>query len=692
MAPIFYPRALRQTIALLLWTILFAGTLWSQGPASEWSAYGGTGAGQRYSAASEINTRNVRDLHPAWTFHTHVFDQPSKSSNWRASFEATPVLWHGTLYFDTPFNELFALDAATGKRKWSYDPRVNREGGIYIVTSRGVSVWQAQHPRPGTCGAAAVIMATVDRRLIARDATTGKACPRFGQAGSIDLTQGLDFSAKALFEYTSAPTIAGDTIVLGSSVADNQQVFAASGAVRAFDAITGQQKWSWEPIRDEQAVRTHAVGSANAWSTISADPEHDLVFVPTGSASVDFYGGTRPGDDRDANSLVALRASTGERVWAFQFVHHDLWDYDTPSQPVLFTFRKKIPAVAVVTKTSMIFVFDRLTGRPLFPIEERPVPQSTLAGEKTSPTQPFSSLPTLTPLRFSATDLHLVKADEQRFCEDRLRLAQNDGVFTPPSTQGAIVYPGDLGGANWGSASFDPVTGVLYTRVSNMPYLVQELPRAPAKEPPVIMPPPEPGLKAAIHRLLADRPAPPPPPHTTSQPPVILGGTYLSPDSGGVQQREGSGQEGTPYWLSRAAFMTPGGTPCSPQPFGSIVATDLNTGKQLWSVPHGKSPSGELGSIGAGGTITTAGGLVFAASTNDGLLRAYATESGRELWASHLPAPANATPMTYEAGGRQFLVIAAGGHGFIGKGQGDAVIAYALPRHGERSHGTGWPR
>ena len=597
-------------------------------------------------------------------------------------------MWNNTLFFDTPFNTLFALDAATGRLRWSYDPKVDREGGIYIVTSRGVSVWQSQHPKPGTCGTAAVIMATVDRRLIARDARSGKACPRFGQAGSVDLTQGLDFGDKTLFEYTSAPTISGDTIVLGSSVADNQRVFAASGAVRGFSAVTGKQKWAWEPIRDEQAVRAHAVGSANAWSTISADPEHDLVFVPTGSASVDFFGGTRPGDDRDSDSLVALRASTGQRVWAFQFVHHDLWDYDTPAQPVLFTFRNRIPAVAVVTKTSMVFVFNRLTGKPLFPIEERPVPQSTLAGEKTSPTQPFSSLPSLTPLRFTAADLHLAKPDDQRFCEDRLHLAHNDGVFTPPSTQGAIVYPGDLGGANWGSASFDPLRNILYTRVSNMPYVVQEVPRAPAPAPPVIMPPPQPGLKAAIHRLLGDQPAPvpPPQPHTTAKQPMILGGTYLSPDSGGVQQREGSGQEGTPYWLSRAAFMTPGGTPCAPQPFGSIVATNLDTGKQLWSVAHGKSPSGELGSIGAGGTITTAGGLIFAASTNDGLFRAYASGSGRELWKYRLPAPANATPMTYEAGGRQFVVIAAGGHGFIGKGQSDAVVAFALRPGNTRPH------
>lgn len=628
----------------------------------------------------------MKRLRVAWTFHTHVFDKPSPSSNWRASFEATPILWNDTLYFDTPFNKIFAINAATGKLRWSYDPNVNREGGIYIVTSRGVSLWHAERPRPGTCGSAAIIMATVDRRLIARDARTGKACPRFGQGGSVDLTQGVSFGDKTLIEYTSAPTVIGNTIVLGSSVADNQRVFAASGAVRGFNAVTGRQTWSWEPIRDTQAVLTHAVGSANAWSTLSGDPEHDLVFVPTGSASVDFYGGSRPGDDRDSDSLVALRASTGQRVWAFQLVHHDLWDYDVPSQPVLFTYRKRTPAVAVVTKTSMVFVFNRLTGKPLFPIEERPVPQSTLAGEKTSPTQPFSTLPSLTPLRFSAEDVHLKDPADQRFCEDRLRIVQNEGVFTPPSSQGTVIYPGDLGGANWGSSSFDPKRNILYTRVSSMPYLVQELPRKPAEAPHVVMPPPEPGLAAALRRHLGLEPAPPPQPHTTEKPPVILGGAYLSPDSGGIQQREGSDQGGTPYWLSRAAFMTPGGTPCSPQPFGSIVAMDLDTGKKVWSVPHGTSRSGELGSIGAGGTITTGGGLVFAASTNDARLRAYSTEAGRELWSGGLPAPANATPMTYESQGRQFVVIAAGGHGFIGKGQSDAVVAFALPAPGKPSH------
>ncbi len=628
---------------------------------SGWPAYGGTVAGQRYSSARQISRSNVKALRVAWTFHTHVFDTPSPSSNWRASFEATPVLWDDTLYFDTPFDQVFAIDASTGKLKWSYDPKVNREGGIYIVTSRGVSLWHAAKPRSGLCGSDEILVATVDRRLIARDARTGRACPAFGVHGTVDLTRGVDVGEKTFLEYTSVPTVVKNTVVLGSSVADNQRTFAASGAVRGFDARTGEQRWSWEPIRDVAAVREHKVGSGNAWSTLSGDPANDLVFVPTGSASVDFYGGTRPGDNRDADSLVALRASTGERIWGFQFVHHDLWDYDTPSQPVLFTFRNNTPAVAVTTKTSMVFVFNRLTGEPLYPIEERAVPPSTLVGEQISPTQPFSTLPTLTALRMTAEEVHLARPADQQFCKERLGKVDNDGVFTPPSSRGVLVYPGDLGGANWGSSSLDPTTGVLYTRVSNMPYLVQELPRVPAT----------PVRTDASVSAQSD---------TATESPTPLGGAYLSPDSGGIQQREGSGQEGAPYWLSRAAFLTPGGVPCGPQPFGSVVAINLNTGQKLWSVPHGKMATGELGTAGAGGTITTAGGLVFAASTNDSLLRAYDSVTGHERGQGGGPVAANATPMSYAVRGRQFVVLAAGGHGFIGKGQADSLVAFALPR------------
>ncbi len=410
-------------------------------PANDgWPDYGGTLAGQRYSTATQIDRENVSQLRVAWVFRTHALDRQQSPLNSRAFFEATPVLWKNTLYFDSPFDAIFALDATTGQLKWTYDPHVDRSKNIYIVASRGVALWHAGRPRPGACGADAVLVATLDRRLIARDATTGLACPKFGHNGSVDLSVGVAIGQLNYYSFTSPPTVVGNTIVLGSSIGDNQMLFAASGAVRGFDAVTGNQKWSWEPVRWTANQHPRLSGSGNAWSVLSADPEHDLVFVPTGSSSVDFYGALRQGDNRDADSIVALRASTGQKVWAFQLVHHDLWDYDTPSEPMLFSFRGSVPAVAVTTKTNMVFVFNRLTGEPLYPIKERPVCASTIPGEHAWPTQPFSTLPSLGPLSFTANDIHLHNPVDQRFCRDWINRLDDHGLFTPPSIKGAWFH------------------------------------------------------------------------------------------------------------------------------------------------------------------------------------------------------------------------------------------------------------
>jgi quinoprotein glucose dehydrogenase len=627
-----------------------------------WPEYGGNLAGQRFSTAKEIDRGNVSTLQVAWTFYTHALETPSPLSNSRASFEATPVLWKGVLYFDTPFNQVFAVDATNGTLRWTFDPAVNREGQIFIVTSRGVSLWHAKHPKPGVCGSDRVLVATLDRRLIARDATTGAACPEFGVHGIVDLSKGVAIEQPGYYGFTSPQTVVGDTVVLGSSVGDNQATFVASGAVRGFDAVTGRQKWSWEPLR--HAKQDRSVGSGNAWSVLSADPEHDMVYVPTGSASVDYYGGTRLGDNRDANSLVALRASTGEKVWAFQLVHHDLWDYDTPSEPVLFMFRNRIPAVAVTTKTNMVYVFNRLTGEPLYPVEERPVPKSNLPGEVASPTQPFSTLPALGPLTYTAADIHLRNADAQRYCVAMLNKLENRGPFTPPSIHGSLVYPGSLGGANWGAAAFDPTSAMLYTRVSSLGFIVRELPDHSRGM----------SLRARIERRILRYV-----PLWANPNEPQMGREFRTPDSGG-EERDESRQDGTPYRLARQAVMTPDEIPCAPEPYGSIVAINLDTGKKVWSVAHGEMAKGEAGSVGVGGVIVTAGGLIFGASTNDAFLRAYDSATGKQLWRGILPVPSNATPMTYSVKGRQFLVIAAGGHGFIGKGQSDTVVAFALPR------------
>jgi len=645
--------------------LLVASSTISLGQTRGWPEYGGTLAGQRYSTEKQIQRDNVANLKVAWVLHTHSLDKVPPHSIWMPSFESTPVLWKDTLYVYTPRSAVFAVNAATGEVRWSFDPHVIQPGG----TSRGLSLWHARKPKPGVCGSDEVIFATWDRRLMARDATTGQACPYFGNAGTVDLTKGVEIGELVYYNFTSPPTIVGDTIVLGSAIADNQTLFAASGAVRGFDAVTGQQKWLWEPVRWTANQHPKLSGSGNAWSILSADPEHDLVFVPTGSASVDFFGGKRLGDNRDADSIVALQASTGKKVWAFQLVHHNLWDYDTPSQPLLFTFRNKIPAVAVTTKTSMVYVFNRLTGEPLYPIEERPVPASTLRGEVAWPTQPYSTLPSLTPLTYSTADIHLHDPEEQKYCVDTINRLEYRGLFTPPSEKGSLVYPGSLGGANWGSSAFDPTTSVLYTRVSSMPFVVKEIPGA------------------AGHRSLSDRLRD----RMRRTLPEWLGGDppplskeFKAPDSGG-QEGDESPQFGAPYRLARQGLLTKSGATCGPAPYGSIVAINLDTGKKLWSVAHGVMTPGQPGSIGAGGVIATAGGLLFAASTNDFLIRAYDSGNGKELWQAKLPVAANATPMTYSVKGRQYVVIAAGGHAFIGGTLNDQVIAFALPEGQQKS-------
>jgi quinoprotein glucose dehydrogenase len=583
-------------------------------------------------------------LQQVWTLDVRQYEGAKP----RGSFEATPVLWRGTLYLTTPKDVVLAVDAATGKVQWTFDPGVKDEDVHYIATSRGVALWH--DVRRGAC-ADRVLVATLDRRLIALDARTGKRCAGFGNAGTVDLGVGLYLPGyprgKDYLEFTSPPVVVGDRVILGSSVADNQSIDTPSGAVRGFDARTGKQLWKWEPLPWVKGPGPHTSGAGNAWAPLAADAEHDLVFVPTGSASVDYYGGTRVGDNHDADSIVALRASTGERVWAFQLVHHNLWDYDTASQPLLFTWHGNVPAVAVMNKTGMIYVFNRLTGEPLFPIEERAVPQTDVPGEKTWATQPFSTaVEPLLSMRFSVDKMAANGAADQRFCERLMREVRYDGPFTPPSMQGTVIYPASLGGPNWGSAALDVKTGVMYTRVNSMAYLVWLSQGATE----VDAPPKEPArnsrdqLKAGIFR----------------PPDAALGGG-------------GSAMNGTPYAVNLRALVGPGGTPCGGAPYGRVVATDLNSGKQLWSVPHGVMLSGGAGSVGMGGPIVTAGGVVFVGATRDAVLRAYDAASGRELWKTELPGEGNATPMTYVVKGRQYVVVATGDDQHR-----DALVAFAL--------------
>ncbi|MDR3697997.1 MAG: pyrroloquinoline quinone-dependent dehydrogenase [Candidatus Sulfopaludibacter sp.] len=594
-----------------------------------WSAYGHDLGGTRYSPLKQIDARNVSRLQAAWTYRTGALE-PATGLNNKAAFEATPILIEGTLYLTTPFNKVIALDPGTGAEKWTFDPQVDREADYSEVSSRGVAAWvDAKAPRTAAC-AVRIFEGTIDARLLALDAKTGKLCAGFGQGGAIDLTANVDYHHCCDYEVTSAPAVVGDLVITGSSIGDNREVSVERGIVRAYDARSGKLRWTWDPIpwSNNQAHRT---GAANAWSTLAADPARDLVFIPTGSASPDYYGGERPGNNQHANSVVALKASTGAEVWSYQVVHHDLWDYDVASQPALIQFRGK-PAVAVTTKMGSLFVLDRLTGKPLMQVDEKPVPKSDIPGEAAAPTQPFPAWSAMVPQKLTADDAWGPTPEAKAWCQEHIRALRNEGMFTPPSLQGTLIFPGNVGGVNWGSASWDPERQLLFAVTNRLPAVVKLIPRA--------------DFKSTYNNRDANR----------------MTGEYAR-------------QGGTPFAVYRDFLISPAGTPCNAPPWSALVAFDLNTGKLRWESAVGKS-------ISMGGAIATGGGLVFAGASLEPYLRAYNTDTGAEIWKSELPASAQSTPMTYEWQGRQYIVICAGGHGKardFGAKMGDSVVAFRLP-------------
>ncbi len=651
-------RTVRAAAPLLMLATLVAPRLHAQRtpPAGEWAAYGHDALGSRFSPLTQITRENVSRLEVAWTYRTGEIGAATKQP---VKFEATPLMVDGTLYLSTPFGRVMALDPETGTARWTYDAHANRAGDWGDFANRGVSTWlDARAPRGSACRRR-IYLGTIDARIIALDARTGALCRTFGKGGTVDLRTGLRNTPYFTEEYqlTSPPAVINGMIVSGSSVADNGRTTAASGEVRAYDARTGALRWSWDPVpRDStdaawttwRGAMAHTTGAANAWSVIAADSARDMVFVPTGSASPDYYGGERIGDNRYANSIVALRASTGKVVWSFQAVHHDLWDYDVASPPALVTLRrggKPVDVVLQATKTGQLFVLDRDSGVPVFPVEERPVPQSTIYGERTSPTQPFNSvLPPLSPQTLDPSRAFGTTPAARDACVEQMRPLRNEGPFTPPSFQGTLVVPSNIGGAHWGGLSFDPARQLAVVPVNTLAAFVQlirldELDTA----------------QVSVNRSR-------------------FGDQYTR-------------MHGTPYVMRRRILISPDRTPCSPPPFGSLVALNLVTGTMAWNVPLGDPSSLRPGSAPApaplglpnlGGPIITAGGIVFIGATLDHVLRAMDVETGRELWKGPLPGGARATPMTYQAGGRQYVVIAVGGS--EDWGNGDYVVAFALPR------------
>lgn len=597
----------------------------------DWPFYGRDAGGSRFSPLTQIDKKNVATLKIAWEFHTGDVSDGSKYKR-KSEFETTPILVDGTLYLTTPFNRVIGLDPETGKQKWSYDPHIDLTGEYSEgLVNRGVASWLDWSSKKRR-----IFIATIDARLIAIDAATGNVCTDFGTDGAINLKNGIrNIERKGEYEETSPPAVIDDLVVVGSSIADNDRVASPDGVVRAYDARTGKLRWSWEPIPDRLAP----TGAGNAWSIISVDAGRDLVFVPTGSASPDYHGGKRPGDDKWANSVVALRGKTGEFVWGFQLVHHDLWDYDTAPQPVLGMLRRNgstIPVVIQGNKTGNLFVLNRDTGKPVFRVEERPVLRSEAEGESASPTQPFPlAPPPVTRQTLSVKDAWGATEADRTACQARMNGLRADGMFTPPVVKGIAAFPGNLGGMNWSGGSFDPTRQLFITNVNNIAMEVFLIPRE-------LFRPME--IEAEQGRLRGD----------------------VSP------------QHGAPFGMRRTAILAPSGLPCVPPPWGSLVAVNLSTGKIAWNVPLG-SVKGVEGSPNLGGLITTQSGLTFIAAAMDDFLRAFDSDSGRELWKGALSAGGQATPMTYQIHGKQYVVIAAGGHGKLGTKLGDSVVAFALP-------------
>src|ERR1700686_1001276 len=576
---------------LVLIGVAFAGvTARSQTSGdTEWPNYGNDPGGMRYSPLSQVNRENVSKLKVAWIFHTGDVSDGSHDRK-RSGFEATPILVDGTLYLTTPFNRVIALDPETGKQKWSYDPKIDLtlDYGDGLV-NRGVAAWLDPMRPSGQPCHRHIYEATLDARLVSLDATTGKPCLDFGDYGQVNLRDVPGYRA-GWYHMTSPPAVIDDLVVVGSAIDDNQRAAMPSVAVRACDARTGGLRWSWDPIPNPEAAgqgkandKERQTGAANAWSIMAVDPQRDLIFIPTGSASPDYYGGLRPGDNKGANSVVALHAKTGEIAWGFQLVHHDLWDYDTASPPLLTTLRhggEDVPVVIQGNKTGLLYVLNRDTGKPVFPVEERPVPKSDVPGEVASPTQAFPPAPPpLATHQMSADDAWGPTPEDREACRKTIAQLRNEGIFTPPSLKGTLMVPGNIGGMTWSGYAFDEQHGLLFTNTNNVVAKAQLIPRA----------------------------------------------KY---DQRGSHTEDGGygDQIGAPYGLYRRFLQSPSDLPCSAPPWGMLTAVDMNEGKIRWQVPLGSlqdfgaahGPQIPAGAISLGGPIVTAGGLVFIAGTPDG--------------------------------------------------------------------------
>lgn len=645
---------------------------------SGWSHYRNNLKGSGFSTAKEITPDNVDQLKLAWSFSTGAVEKLGNGIN-NTAFEATPILLPaeagGHLAVCTPYNDIIALDPETGEQRWRFDAQTDRRGSR-PGKCRGVSYWQratsperdsmSDDSRTDNNCARRIITATHDRRLLAIDSNTGQLCKSFGDGGVVKLYRDSEGFVPGDLSSSSAPLIVNNTIVVGSGVVDFKRAKTPLGTVLAFDVETGEALWRFQTVAHENSSpevkaswpqnASDVSGSANAWAPLSADGQNDLVYVPTGAPSPDFYGGLRPGNNLNANSVIALRISTGEVAWRYQFVHHDLWDYDTPAMPLLTEIQRdgtSIPALIQVTKQGFIFVLNRLTGEPINTVNEVAVPQTAVAGEVPSPTQPVPEvMPRLMDTDIDEDDAWGLTPWDKGHCQREIKNLYNEGLFTPLQLDRfTVLMPGSLGGANWGGAVLWKEKNIMVVNV-NTAMFAARLVKNPEYQ--------------AVTEGASDRPA------------------EHVPKSGQTMRINMSG---TPYTIENKALMSPLGIPCIKPPWGKLMAIDTQTGDVRWQSPLGSVH--EMGPVrvpfhinwgtpNLGGAIITGGGLVFIGATMDRQFRAFDALTGEQLWTHDLPADAVASPMTYVLNGKQYVVVSAGGHHMFGRPMSDRVMAFAL--------------